>query len=165
MARALNKRNRCHTGLTLLELLLALAIFLASLAALSQLLASGSRAAAQSRVHTEAVFRCESKLAEIVAGVEPIEDSANVPFDDDRRWIWSATIEQGELPGLNVVEVTVRHEGQNASGNTSCELRRFVRDPRLFEREDAELAIVVDDDPDVIAVPSETPDEPEDADQ
>ena len=111
------------------------------------------------------MFRCESKLAEVVAGVEPIEDSTNVPFDDDRKWNWSTAIQQGELPGLSVVKVTVRYEGQNASGNASCELQRFVRDARLFDREDSELALVVHDEPDVIAVPVETPDDPEDADQ
>ena len=119
-------------GLTLFELLLALAIFLASLAALAQLLASGSRAAAQSRLQTEAILRCESKMGELVAGIEPIKTRSTGVFGDDPRWSWQWTVTDAPWPNLQLVELRVTHAGQSSLGNSSYMLRRYVRDPRLF---------------------------------
>ena len=73
------KSSNCTTsrrnGLTLFELLLALAIFLASLAALAHSCwTSGSRAAAQAKLQTEAILRCESKLGELVSGITADQD-------------------------------------------------------------------------------------------
>jgi general secretion pathway protein I len=121
-----------HNGLTLFELLLALAIFLTSLAALAQLLASGSRAAAQSQLQTEAILRCESKLGELVSGIEAIKAVSNQPFDDDPSWSWRVTVTDGPWPSLQLVELQVSHAGQSSLGNSSYTLRRYVRDARLF---------------------------------
>lgn len=119
-------------GLTLFELLLALAIFLASLAALAQLLASGSRAAAQAKLQTEAILRCESKLGELVSGIAPITAVAGGTFADDPRWSWQSTAADGPWPNLQLVEVRVSHAGRNSLGHSTYTLRRYVRDPRLF---------------------------------
>ena len=164
MNRNSRHRRTARKGLTLFEILLALAIFLASLAALSQLIASGTRAAVQGRLQTEAIFRCESKLAELVAGEEPIEARSNGPFEEDRKWRWSLTVEEGPWPDLNLVEVTVSHEGQNAFGNTSYTLRRYLRDPRLFEREDADRAVQIVPLPISLPANAEQPDPQEDSD-
>ena len=126
------KRRARHHGLTLFELLLALAIFLASLAALAQLLASGSRAAAQSKLQTEAILRCESKLGELVSGIEPIQSASKGSFDDDSRWSWQVTAADGPWPNLQLIELQVFHTGQSSLSSTSYTLRRYVRDPQLF---------------------------------
>jgi general secretion pathway protein I len=119
-------------GLTLFELLLALAIFLASLAALAHLINSGSRAAIEGRLQTQAIVRCESKLAEVLAGVEPIERTSDTPFADDPDWTWSLEVQPGSVPDLIDLQVTVSHTGNSALANSSYSLRRYVRDPRLF---------------------------------
>jgi len=131
------RSSRPRKGLTLFELLLALAIFMTSLAALAQLLASGSRAAAQAKLQTEAILRCESKLGEMVAGITPIETVANQVFVDDSQWSWRATVSDGPWPNLQMVELEVLRTGQNSLGNTSYMLRRYLRDPRLFVESDA----------------------------
>lgn len=119
-------------GLTLFELLLALAIFLMSLAALAQLLDSGARAAAQSQLKTEAILRCESKLGELVSGITPIVEVSDQAFDDDPSWSWRLTVTDGPWPNLQLVEVQVLHTGRSSLGDSSYTLRRYVRDPRLF---------------------------------
>lgn len=134
-------QRRRQRGLTLFELLLALAIFLTALAALSQLIASGTRAAAQSRLQTEAIFRCESKLGELVAGAIPIESSSKASFDDDKSWSWTLDVEDTDLSGLQFVEVRVSHTGKSALGNTSFSLRHYVRDPRLLRQEERHVII------------------------
>lgn len=121
-----------RTGLTLFELLLALAIFLTSLAALAQLLASGSRAAAQSQLQTEAILRCESKLGELVSGITAIKPVSSQTFEDDPNWAWRLTVTDGPWPNLQLVELQVSHTGRSSLGNSSYTLRRYVRDPTLF---------------------------------
>lgn len=119
-------------GLTLFELLLALAIFLTSLAALAQLLDSGASAAAQSQLQTEAILRCESKMGELVAGITPLESVVDQAFEDDPKWSWQLAVTDGPWPNLQLAELQVSHTGQSSLGNSSYTLRRYVRDPSLF---------------------------------
>ena len=56
-----------RAAFSLLEVLLALGIFLTAFVALSQLSSNGMNAAVEARLRTKAILRCESKLAEIVA--------------------------------------------------------------------------------------------------
>lgn len=135
-AQGVTRRRRVprslRKGLTLFELLLALAIFLASLAALAQLLASGSRAAAQAKLQTEAILRCESKLGEVVSGVEPIKAASKGSFTDDPSWSWQLTATDGPWPSLQLIELQVSRTGQSSLSSSSYTLQRFVRDPALF---------------------------------
>ena len=62
-----------RAGISLFEVLLALVIFMGSYAALSALSSSGMNAAVQGRLQTQAIIRCESKLAEVVSAVEPMD--------------------------------------------------------------------------------------------
>jgi type II secretion system protein I len=130
--RNMKPPRRARKGLTLFELLLALAIFLASLAALAQLLASGARAAAQATLKTEAILRCESQLGEIVSGITRIQAVDGGTFDDDPSWTWRSQVTEGPWPNLKLVEVQVLHAGRSALGNSSYTLRRYLRDPQLF---------------------------------
>jgi type II secretion system protein I len=139
----MNGTSRPRKGLTLFEVLLALAIFLVSLAALAHLIANGTRAAVQGRLQTEAIIRCESKMAEVVAGAEAMEALSSVAFTDDPKWIWDLSIEEGPWPDLRIVQVAVSHVGTNPLGNTSSTLRRYVRDPRPLEQEEVHTPVEV----------------------
>lgn len=120
-------------GLTLFEVVLALGIFLGAAAALSQLVSNGSRAAVRAQLLTEAAFRCESKLAELLSGVEMLQDTAARPFDDQpMSWEWSAAVSEGSLPDLLQVTVTVRHLREGVPDDVSFTLDRLVRDPQVF---------------------------------
>ena len=129
-------KRRPRKGLTLFEVLLALAIFLVSLAALAHLITNGTRAAVQGRLQTEAIIRCKSKMAEVVAGAEAMETLSRVAFPDDPKWLWDLSVEQGPWPDLRIVQVTVSHVGTNSLGNTSYTLLRHIRDPQLLEQEE-----------------------------
>jgi uncharacterized membrane protein YgcG len=110
----------------------ALAIFMASIAAIGQLVSTGVRSAVQARLQSQAVIRCESKLGEIVSGVLPLRSAAtNVPFPDDSSWNWSVAVSSGPHEGLFIVEVTVAHPSTTVAGNQTFALRRLVRDPQL----------------------------------
>ena len=62
------KRFSDRTGLTLLEIVLAIAIFFGSMAALSQLAWNGTRASVQARLKSQATIRCDAKLNEVLTG-------------------------------------------------------------------------------------------------
>jgi general secretion pathway protein I len=116
-------------GLTLFEVLLSLAIFVMAMAAIGQLVSNGMRGAVRARLETQAVLRCESKLAEVLAGIEPMQAVNNVTFADDPGWNWSLAIAAGPTEDLLDLEVLVQHPASTGAGQMSFALRRLVRDP------------------------------------
>lgn len=121
-----------RAALTLLEIVLALAIFFGSIAVLSQLAWNGTRAAVQARLKTQALVLCEAKLAEVLVGATPMQPQSNVPYPDDPTWTWSLAEADTKFPELRAIEITVSHKGGNSLGNVTQSLRRWVRDPALF---------------------------------
>ena len=64
-------------GFTLFEVLLALAIFAVSLAAIGQMMSNGLRGAVQARLQSQAVLRCQAKLAEAELKIQQLEKAAS----------------------------------------------------------------------------------------
>jgi hypothetical protein len=118
--------------LTLLEILLSLAIFFGAMAALSQLAWNGARAAVQARLKSQAIIRCEAKLAEVLSGIESMQAKTNVPFPDNPHWTYSVLIGPTNLPELIQVEVIVAHSGNNRLGHVTFSLNRWTREPITF---------------------------------
>lgn len=129
-------QRRCTSarcGLTLLEVLLSLGLFLGALAALSQLWYGGVRASVQARLGTQAILRCESKLNEVVAGAVPLLDTSNTPFDDDSTWTWSLKVSRSEdHANVLLLIVNVSHPGQGGLSASSHQLSRLIRDPQVW---------------------------------
>jgi len=120
-------------GLSLLEIILALTIFFGAMAALSQLTWNGSRAAVQSRLKTQAIVRCEAKLAEVIAGVEPLQPKTRVPFPDNAQWVYSISVADSQFPDLLQLQVSVAHTGNSSLSRVEFSLSRWMRDPSLFQ--------------------------------
>ncbi|OYW67593.1 MAG: hypothetical protein B7Z40_06520 [Bosea sp. 12-68-7] len=99
---------------------------------LSQVTWNGTRAAVQSQLKAQALFRCETKVQEVVSGIEPLSDQSDVPFEDDSAWVWSLTVLPTDIPSLILVEVTVAKNGSSALGSASLKLRRWMRDPEAL---------------------------------
>jgi type II secretory pathway pseudopilin PulG len=119
-------------GLTLLEVLLSLGLFLGALAALSQLWYGGVRASVQARLATQAILRCESKLNEVVAGAVPLQTTNDTPFEDDASWTWSLQVEVGPHADTLLVTVRTSHPGQSGLSSSDHQLRRVIRDPQVW---------------------------------
>lgn len=120
-------------GITLFEVLLALAIFLGALAAISQLVHTGTIAAAEGQLQSEAVVRCQAKMGEVVSGIEPLEPVQDETFEDgDGLWTWSLSIGDGPHVDLMQLSVTVRHTRENGSLDASFTVERLIRDPQLY---------------------------------
>jgi prepilin-type N-terminal cleavage/methylation domain-containing protein len=115
-------------GLTLLEVLVALAIFLLSLAAITRLVTFAGQRALDARRSDEAGRLARSKLAEVFAGAVPLQGAEDNSFDEDPDYTWSLTADSGSLSGLWVVTVTVKRKGDDWAGFT---LQQFLPDPSL----------------------------------
>ena len=128
------QRNSTRNGLTLLEVLISMAIFLGSLTAIMQLLNTGQQAEVSARLQSEAVLRCDSKMAEIVAGIEKAVSSADGTFLDDEigSWNWSMDVTNGTATSLLKITVTVEHSPDGKNPNAAFTLTRYMRDPQLF---------------------------------
>ena len=122
-----------RAGLTLLEVLISLSIFLAALTALSQLIGIGSRAAVQTQLRTQAIFRFQSVLAEVLAGAQPMESVAMSAFDDEsENWKWSLNVEPGDYENMLKLTVLVQYIGDSETVSTSYQLIRQVLDPAML---------------------------------
>jgi len=122
-----------RSGLTLLEVLISLSIFLGALAAISQLIGIGSRAALQAQLRTQAIMKCQSKLSEVLAGVQPMESITMAAFEEEGdNWKWSLNVEPGAYENLLKLMVTVQYIGDSETVSTSYQLTRQVRDPAML---------------------------------
>ena len=118
-------------GLSLFEVIIALAIFMGSIAAIGQLVSTGVRGSVQARLQSQAMLRAETKMAEVVAGIIPLHGATGGVFPDDPAWAWSVAVVTGPHEGLYFVEVTAAHAAATMAGNQSYSLRRLVRDPQV----------------------------------
>ncbi len=124
-----NEKNR--SGLSLFEVIIALAIFVGSIAAIGQLVSNGVRGAVQVKLQSQATLRAETKMAEVVAGIIPLHGSTGGVFPDDPAWTWSVAAVAGSHEGLYYVEVTTAHAAATTAGKQSYSLRRLIRDPQV----------------------------------
>jgi type II secretory pathway pseudopilin PulG len=125
--------RRRRTGITLYEVVLSLAIFAGALAALGPLATTGSKAAVRTKLETQAVLRCESKLAEVLAGIEPLVSVSGGAFEDlAPGWTWDLAVNAGPRQDLLIVEVAVVHTNANGTQDASHRLVRLLRDPNAL---------------------------------
>src|SRR5438552_947445 len=72
-----------RAGLTLLEVLIALAIFLLAMVVFGEMIIRNGELAADLQRQNKATGLCQSKMSEVVAGVVPLTSQGDVPFDED----------------------------------------------------------------------------------
>lgn len=128
---SLRNRGSGHVGMTLLEVLIALAIFLAAVTVIGQLVNTGSQAAIGAQLKAEASRRAETVMAEAIAGVVPLQ-SASSAFDDDPAWSWTLSVQDATHADMLLVEVIVARQGELGREQTNFHLVRWVRDPELW---------------------------------
>lgn len=124
------RRTRRSRAFSLLEVLLSLAILGVAMTIIGQLVGTAGRAAARAELQSEALLRCETKLAERVAAIRgeqsPPRDLEESPFDDDPRWRWSMQCAPTETDRLWRLQVMVWRMSDSAQGQTDFQLSRYV---------------------------------------
>jgi type II secretion system protein I len=118
-------------GLSLLEVIIALAIFLIALIGIGRLVNFGADRALDVEWKTRAGELAQSKMDEVVAGIYPLSGGgqSDQPFDEDPDWHWSMSASQSSL-STNLWQVTVQVSYQAPSGTRiETSLDRLVFDP------------------------------------
>jgi hypothetical protein len=121
-------RNR--SGLSLLEVLISLAIFLMSLVALSQLISTGGDMARDVQWMSRAMTLAESRLAELTAGSLPLTAQSETACDEDPDFNWQVESESQSTPGLYSITVIISRPRSDGS-KFETRLHQYVLDPLL----------------------------------
>lgn len=108
MMRPAVRRAGPRPGLSLIEVLFALAILLLSIIAIGRLVDIGTDRGNDARAFTRGTRLAQSKMAEVEAGVVPLTGEASGDFEgDDAAWKYTVTPEASGPPNLYTVTVKV----------------------------------------------------------
>ena len=136
------RHHNPRAGLSLLEVLVALAIFMLSVVVISQMVDSAARTAQRSQRLTKAALRAESKMSELLAGIEPVAPIGLTPLDDpEPGWFyeilvepeqWSTVPVEGQaVVGLYTVHVRIVWQSSQTGEEVEYLLTRIMLDPAL----------------------------------
>lgn len=116
-------------GLTILEVLVAVAIFLMAVVVIGQLLQMAGERAMEVRFQSEAAQLCQSKLAELSAGAIPFESQGDTPLEEDESWLCSVEAEQGNVVGVWKVRVSMARTRPDGARAEYCSVSQLILDP------------------------------------
>lgn len=114
-------------GMTLLEVLLALAIFLMALGAILSLIDFGVERGRAAAMQSTGTRLAASKLAEAEAGALDCKASSSGTFDEEPNWSYRLDSASGEAAGLYLVTVTCSRTV--AGREYKVTLAQYVLDP------------------------------------
>jgi type II secretory pathway pseudopilin PulG len=129
LRRTRTPRNR--PGLTLLEVIISLAIFLFSLVAIGHLMTMGTQRASDAKALSRATQLCQGKLSEVIAGVLPLSSQGETAFDEEPDYVWSVECQQDSIANLWDVQVKVTRANKDAGNNIEVVLQQMVLDPTV----------------------------------
>ena len=120
-------------GISLLEVVLALAILGVALALIGELISLGSRAGEAARDDMESQLICESIINEVAAGVELPELLLDQPVDELGEWLYSVETQPVDEAGLIAIYVSVRKADMAPTLRPKLPytLTRWVIDPEV----------------------------------
>jgi prepilin-type N-terminal cleavage/methylation domain-containing protein len=124
----MTRRPPARRGLSLLEVLLALAILSLAMAAIGKLVDVGTDRGNDARFTTRGTRLAQSKMAEVSAGLIPISGGTSGQFDnDDGAWSFEVASTPATPPNLYTVTVTVSRSVQGRT--TQLTLSQMMFDP------------------------------------
>ncbi len=129
----MKRTHHSRRGLTLLEVVVAMAIFMISVLAIYQLTTFGRDRALDVRMQTRTSLRCQAKLAEVIVGAVPLQSTGGYSAfadakDSDKDLQWTMTVEEMGFSGAYQVKVSVKSE--MAGGRIfETHLSQIVLDP------------------------------------
>jgi type II secretion system protein I len=125
-----------RTGLTLLEVMLALAILGGALATIGELMRIGARNAEIARDKTTAQLLAETTMAELEVGFLPLLSQGKTPVQDlelQADWLYTVNVQPVDNAALMSVEVLVEQNADVFSRPVSFKLTRWLIDTTLLE--------------------------------
>ena len=119
--------GRRRKGISLLEVILAVAILGGSMVVIGHGFFLGYRSVRNARMIGTGNRLADSAMAELAAGVIEPNSVGSSAFQDEPNWSYSIDIEDAEVPGLLTAMVTV--ENTTFRPNVSVTLTRLMVDP------------------------------------
>ena len=135
------RRSR-RQGITLLEVLLAIAILGGALAAIGELIRLGVRSAGAAQQETFAHLLCDSRMAEVAAGAVPPESVGQTACEEATDWVYTIEVTPADQTGLLQVMVLVQQDPSQYTLPRSYQLYRYIPDPAYIEELQAEQEAV-----------------------
>lgn len=120
-------RQISRGGMSLLEVILAIAILGGSLAVIFELVRIGMISAMETRVRSEANILCDAKMAEVSAGVLELQNVNAMAVENRPDWLYYVDVQESSELGLLLV--TVRVEQAEAAEPVTVSITRFMPDP------------------------------------
>ena len=114
-------------GLSLLEVILAVAILGGSMAVILELVNLGMRSAQAARLGSEANLHCDTKMAEMSAGILELQSIGPTPIPEDDQWVFFANVEESSTLGLLAVTMTVQQA--DIDDPMTVQIVRYMPDP------------------------------------
>ncbi len=130
VSRASMHRPGRRRGLSLIEVLLAMAIFLISLVAVARLVDMGAEREMESRFQSRGTRLALTKLAELECGAQPLENGSGTFDGEDADWSWTLTVQDYGITHLYHVTVTVSRDVKGQP--FSVTLSQLVLDPTVW---------------------------------
>ena len=121
--------SRHRRGLSLLEVIVAASILGLAMAVLTNFVHLGAMNASQSKWISEAQILCDTKMAEISAGVLPLQNNGGSTIPEDPQWIYSVEVQSSNIDGLLSVTVTVQRADAGSTILMPVTLMRLMPDP------------------------------------
>ena len=119
---------RKRDGFTLLEVILALAIFVGAIAVLSRLLIVGVENAETAQWQSQAWLIAESRWSELESGIRTISETGPYEVEEMPGWQWSMQAESATLPNLYRITLTVQCVTNGPGMGTTIQLHRLYFD-------------------------------------
>ena len=126
----MNRRTNRRKGMSLLEVIIAMAVFLMSLTGLVFLMGVASESALEAQMRSQAMSICQSQLAKAASGSVPLSGQAMSTSEDDDAYQMSMDVDSGSFNGLHNVTVTVTRKRGNGS-EMECSLSQMILDPKI----------------------------------
>jgi len=120
-----------RSGISLLEVIVATAIFLMALVGLRQLVSVAGEQALEVEMRSQATRMCQSKMAELQSGILPLS-SASDTFDEDPDYTWSLDVQPGTVSNLWVATMKVTRQRSDSPDNPlEVSLTQMLLDPSV----------------------------------
>ena len=129
-APALRRPHRSkRRGLSLLEVIMAISIMGLAMIIIGNLVSLGSKSAGMTKWRSEAQILCNTKMAEISAGVLPLESVSAASIQEKPDWSYSVQVQSSDMTGLLLVQVSVAPVDMDPAKFEPFVLTRLIPDP------------------------------------
>ncbi|MCH1440427.1 MAG: prepilin-type N-terminal cleavage/methylation domain-containing protein [Rubripirellula sp.] len=127
-----SRKKHQRSGLTILEVLISIAIFLFAMTGISTLINNGLRSTVDGQARTRAALLCASTMESILSGSLSVDTNSNqIPFSiPNQDWSWRARLSSSEYPNLSLITVDVFKEDTQAR-SVNVALTRLIPNSRI----------------------------------